>query len=309
MAWACVTHNWKGPIICLDLVPESTTTTGKKKGGGLNSPHYVDQILEGPLKEFLDMVEEEEGREALLAEDGAPYHWSAVAKNVCHELGIMNLEHPPSSPDLNPIVWLVLKIHVADIPLSQHSLDGLWAAIQQVWDELTIKEIRKHWKDVGLCWWGFQSKGLAYGFLILKTHLITSILPIQNFNTQVQANMRGSWVMLQCIKDLMDEYWHMFPYFWQARVHRDFASPVSTQLHHRDVWEIIGIEDVSFTKMNGDGKKAEIEQINRYTYKSWHFAKNSNMIENGVDLPTIHVNWVTWLNNIKKYIHSNKKDG
>ena len=61
MVWACVTHNWKGPIIHLNLVPEVTTTTGEKKGGG-------------PLKDFLDGIEEEEGREVLVVEDGAPCH-------------------------------------------------------------------------------------------------------------------------------------------------------------------------------------------------------------------------------------------
>ena len=119
---------------------------GKKRGGGLNGPQYVDQILKGPLKRFLDTVEEQKGREVLAVEDGAPCHRSTVAKNTRHELGIRNLEHPPSSPDLNPIepLWLVLKNRVADIPGSQNSIDALWAAVQQVWDELTIGEVRKH---------------------------------------------------------------------------------------------------------------------------------------------------------------------
>ena len=122
--------------------------TGKKKGGCLNGPCYVDQILQGPLNDFLDMAEEEEGQEVLVVEDGAPCHQSAVAQNVQRELGVTNLEleHPPSSPDLKPIkpLWLILKNCVADIPKSQNSCDGLWAAVQQVWDELTIKDIQKH---------------------------------------------------------------------------------------------------------------------------------------------------------------------
>ena len=146
MVQACVTHNRKGPIIHLNLVPEVTATTEKKKGGGLNGPWYMDQIPNGPLKDFLDEFEEEEGREVLVVKDGAPCHQSAVAKNVCNELGITNLEHPPSSPDLNLIepLWLILKTHVADILGSQNSLDGLWATVQQVWEELSIEEVRKH---------------------------------------------------------------------------------------------------------------------------------------------------------------------
>ena len=133
-------------MIHLNLIPEVTTTTGKKKGGGLNGPWYVDQILNGPLKDFLDEIEEEEGREVLVVKDRAPCHQSAVAKNICNELRITNLEHPPSSPDLNPIepLWLILKTHVADIPGSWNSLDGLWAAVQQVWEEQSIEDVRKH---------------------------------------------------------------------------------------------------------------------------------------------------------------------
>ena len=146
MVWAHVTHNQKGPIIRLNLVPEVTTTTGKKKGGGLNGPRYMCQILNGPLKDVLDEIEEEEGREVLVIKDGAPCHQSTVAKNICNELRITNLKHPSSLPDLNPIepLWLLLKTCVADIPGLGNSLDGLWAAVQQVWEELSIKNVRKH---------------------------------------------------------------------------------------------------------------------------------------------------------------------
>ena len=69
-----------------------------------------------------------------------------MAKNVHNELGITNLKHPPSLPDLNPIepLWLIMKTCVADIPGSWNSLDGLWAAVQQVWEELSIEDVRKH---------------------------------------------------------------------------------------------------------------------------------------------------------------------
>ena len=40
-----------------------------------------------------------------------------------------------------------------------------------------------------------------------------------------------------------------------------------------------------------------------------YYTKDSNMVENGVDLPTIYLKWVTWSNNVKKYILANKKDG
>jgi len=146
MVWACITHNWKGPIIRLNLVPEKTTAKDRKTSGGLDGPRYVDQILKGPLKEFLDLVEKEEGVRLLVVEDGTPSHHSVVVKKAKIELGIQNLDHPPSLPDLNPIepLWLVLKNRVADESGSQNTLDALWAAVQKVWDEITIEEIQKH---------------------------------------------------------------------------------------------------------------------------------------------------------------------
>ncbi|KAF8054717.1 hypothetical protein FPV67DRAFT_1361767, partial [Lyophyllum atratum] len=74
MVWACIMHNTKGPIIRLDLVPEETTKKGRKRGGGLDGPRYVKQIIEGPLKDFWEKMEAEMGPDVLIVEDGAPAH-------------------------------------------------------------------------------------------------------------------------------------------------------------------------------------------------------------------------------------------
>jgi hypothetical protein len=146
MVWACITQNSKGPLIRLNMVPETTSEKGKKCGGGLNGPRYVDQVLSGPLKEFWQATEKEEGPGILVVEDGAPSHRSVVAKKARDEAGITNLTHPPSSPDLNPIepIWLLLKNRVADTPGSANSLNALWNAIQKAWDGITLEDIQKH---------------------------------------------------------------------------------------------------------------------------------------------------------------------
>ena len=74
MVWACITQNSKGPLICLNMVPETTTEKGKKHGGGLNGTRYVEQVLSGPLKEFWQATEKEEGPGILVVKDGAPSH-------------------------------------------------------------------------------------------------------------------------------------------------------------------------------------------------------------------------------------------
>jgi transposase len=146
MVWACIAHGRKGPLVRLDTDSTATTSSGRKRRGGLDGTRYVEQVLDGPLITFVTYMEKERGRKMLVVEDGAPAHRSVVAKQARSRLGITNLNHPPSSPDLNPLepLWLVLKTRVANIPGSGNSLDALWSAIQQVWDELTEDDIRKH---------------------------------------------------------------------------------------------------------------------------------------------------------------------
>jgi hypothetical protein len=114
----------------------------------LNGPKYVEQVLHGPLVEFVADMKERKGDGITVVEDGAPSHHSVVVKKARFEfeLGLKPLTHPPSSPDLILIepLWLKLKNCVADIPGSHNSLDKLWAACQKVWDELSVEDITAH---------------------------------------------------------------------------------------------------------------------------------------------------------------------
>ncbi|PPQ97143.1 hypothetical protein CVT26_000627 [Gymnopilus dilepis] len=135
-----------GPIIRLETSSAERDVNGRKKGGGLNGTKYVNQVIKGALKDFLNAVREEEGRELLVVEDGAPCHQSTVTQKARKEVGIKNLGHPPNSPDLNPMepLWLLLKNRVADIRGAHNNLENLWWAIQRVWEEITIEEIQQH---------------------------------------------------------------------------------------------------------------------------------------------------------------------
>jgi hypothetical protein len=100
----------------------------------LNGPKYVEQVLCGPLVEFVADMKERKSDWITVVEVGAPSHCSVVAKKARSELGLELLTHPPSFPDLNLIepLWLKLKNCVVDIPGSCNSLDKLWAACQKV---------------------------------------------------------------------------------------------------------------------------------------------------------------------------------
>ena len=69
----------------------------KRKGGrGMNGPKYVTQVLQGPLKDFVEEMEAERGHSMLVVEDGAPGHRSKFTKNARLKLGIIQLTHPPN---------------------------------------------------------------------------------------------------------------------------------------------------------------------------------------------------------------------
>ncbi|KAI0085009.1 hypothetical protein BDY19DRAFT_868923, partial [Irpex rosettiformis] len=74
MVWACIANNKPGPIVRLQTTPEVVDEKGKKKGGGINGERYVEQVLEGPMKDWITSVELERGRTMYMVEDGAPPH-------------------------------------------------------------------------------------------------------------------------------------------------------------------------------------------------------------------------------------------
>lgn len=133
-------------ILKLDLGPPIVDKNGRKRRARLNAAKYADQVLQGPLKDFKDHMEVKTDSEILIVEDGAPLHKPNPSKHIRQELGYQNLDHPPFSPDLNPIepLWYILKNHVADLTGSGNSLGTLWAAVQQAWGEITDENVKKH---------------------------------------------------------------------------------------------------------------------------------------------------------------------
>lgn len=141
MVWGCIAHGRKGPLVRLDLPrsqPDFTKSSTSGSRGGLDAKGYVEQILKGPLLAFYTQMQDETGQRMLVVEDGAPAHKAKVAAEARSRLGIKQLTHPPSSPDLNPIepLWFKLKKRVQDTPGAYKSLDSLWEAAKAAWEEM-----------------------------------------------------------------------------------------------------------------------------------------------------------------------------
>ena len=76
-----------------------------EKGQKITSLVYRDQVLLGPLKIFMD-ESVSEGVQPIVMEDNALVH-KGVNKELRSRLEWAEYEHPPNSPDLNPIehIW------------------------------------------------------------------------------------------------------------------------------------------------------------------------------------------------------------
>ena len=104
MIWSCISYNMRGPLV---RIP-----SGMCKGSD-----YVKLILDGPLWDIYLQQCEEKGI-AIVMEDGAPTHRSAIAQNFRSQNSLETIPHPPQSPDMNPIehVWKQLKVLINQRP-------------------------------------------------------------------------------------------------------------------------------------------------------------------------------------------------
>ena len=134
MVWGCFTQNKKGPLVVLEY-PGG-------KGGGMNTSRYIDQVLSGPLLTFYHNMKRSR-RYMKLQQDNAPCHTSKKTMQWMSKNRIALFDHPPSSPDLNPIenIWHLLKNHVRSRPRTPTSTAELIQAVRDAWDSISIDTI------------------------------------------------------------------------------------------------------------------------------------------------------------------------
>jgi transposase len=125
MFWGAFRWGKMGPGLFFDL----------EDGQKVNSTVYRDQILNGPLREFW---EESFGdvQEPVVMEDNAPVH-KKVCIPVRTELGMKCHQHPPNSPDLNPIenIWAHMKHRIAKEYGHITSVKAMQHVVLEIWDD------------------------------------------------------------------------------------------------------------------------------------------------------------------------------
>ena len=134
MFWGAFRWGKMGPGLFFDL-------RDRQK---VNSTIYRDQILTGPLQEFWE-ESFEEIQEPIVMEDNTPVH-KKICIPVRQELGMKCHQHPPNSPDLNPIenIWTHMKDrilkeygHITSLKIMKDVVVNMWNDFEDDrWDHL-----------------------------------------------------------------------------------------------------------------------------------------------------------------------------
>lgn len=88
----------------------------------------VPHLLDGPFQDG----------SFILQQDPSPTYTSETVTRHLEEQGILTMEWPPKSEDLNPMkgVWSVVKERICRKRLAEPSADLLWAMVKKEWDKL-----------------------------------------------------------------------------------------------------------------------------------------------------------------------------
>ena len=115
-----------------------------QKEGRMNSDIYVNQVLKELGLPFYERCIRERGY-MLWMDDGAGYHTSKSTTKWRLQAGLIRMDWPAQSPDLNPIenLWRIIKLRVSGRRHRIHSVDEMKRAIQEEWEKLTEEDFRK----------------------------------------------------------------------------------------------------------------------------------------------------------------------
>ena len=119
MIWGCMSMNGVGKVIFCE---ES-----------INSSYYQTILGAnlGPSKDLLGLPED-----YILLQDNAPAHSSRSTREFLREMNVQVLDHPPQSPDLNPIehLWEFIDRDLKKNPA--RSVNDLKDKIQNIWQNI-----------------------------------------------------------------------------------------------------------------------------------------------------------------------------
>lgn len=131
MIWAAICYDGKSRLVRFD------TTNSQSRRQGITASIYRDQIINGPLREFITAMTMIYPDSQVL-EDNTPVHTASLSRSQGLNNGYSFINHPPSSPNLNPIknCWHWLKMAIRQLPRRPTNHNELFDAASRLWDEM-----------------------------------------------------------------------------------------------------------------------------------------------------------------------------
>lgn len=126
MVWGAFGYNGVGPLRFLE--------------GAVNA-NYYQEIVREAIPECREKLQLED--QFFFLQDGAPCHTARTTMALLEAMDVETLEHPPQSPDLNPIehLWAHIGHQLLNQPSSSRS--DLQAKIQAIWDAIPLDYIHR----------------------------------------------------------------------------------------------------------------------------------------------------------------------
>lgn len=136
--WGALAYGKRFPLMRVEgAIREAYPDIPKDETPKLNGERYTRLVLFDRLSLFAAELARE-GRQGIVVEDGASIHTCRQARRMRDELGMTGLQHPPSSPDLNPIehLWHIIKHRIWSRKSRPRNKDQLWRAIVEEYNAI-----------------------------------------------------------------------------------------------------------------------------------------------------------------------------
>lgn len=144
--WGAIGINYKSPLYRVPLKERHTKDGKKVSRQSLNGEIYekmVHDIIGPSYRAFMQITTGDD--QIYLLEDNAGYHDTIAVRNAYEEWEVIKVEHPPNSPDLNPIevIWHMLKSRMrAHIGMCK-TFDELYEWALEAWDDIPQEAINE----------------------------------------------------------------------------------------------------------------------------------------------------------------------
>lgn len=128
MIWSSICADRVGPMVVWN-----------KTWGNITSKAYVEHVTEPVLAPFYRRQQiYSYPYPTYVMQDGAPAHRAQHTLDVEKTHGMIRLDWPPSSPDLNPIehVWRIMKDRLDDRPLRPGTVPDMIHEVEMMWNNL-----------------------------------------------------------------------------------------------------------------------------------------------------------------------------